>query len=70
MVTATLLQDIDANLKKDGRDPSQLPPVPAISLPQDNPAPKEKTLPDKPIGEVLRSVDDALKKKGLDSLKP
>jgi hypothetical protein len=60
--TTTLLQNIDAKLNKDGRDASQLPPTPAISLPQDGSAGGEAISTGKPIGEVLRAVDDALEK--------
>ena len=58
----TLLQNIDARLNKDGRDANQLPSTPAISLPQDGSAGEEAISTGKPIGEVLRAVDDVLKK--------
>jgi hypothetical protein len=68
--TATLLQNIDARLNKDGRNTTQLPPTPAISLPRDGSAGEETISTGKPMGEVLRSVDDALKKKGGDTKNP
>jgi hypothetical protein len=61
--TATLLQNIDAKLNKDGRNTSQLPPPPAISLPQNGSAGEESISTGKPMSEVLRSIDDALKNK-------